>query len=637
MGQASLAARFRDLNVRSKLYCLGLTFTLGFLAFGVFADRTLAAAKVGGPEYERIIQGKDLIADVLPPPQYLVEAYLVVLQMVGNEDSSSLREHRADMRRLRKDYDVRHDFWTRELPPSDASTALLERSYFPALRFWEIYERDILPRLEAGDAEGARRVAFGPLATAYREHRAGIDTVVKAAAAAAEAQERSTIEETARQSSLLLLIGAFALVSGAAIGFAIIRSISDPLQLSVKALHALSAGDMSHRIEYVAADEFGMLSDACRSVERAVLHVAEQTSSLIQATRDGNFAQPPPQDEFKGVYAELVRNTAEMTQAVARPLHEAKSVLERVAAGDLQARVLSDYKGEFLHIKVALNGALDSLGGALWRVQRSADNVARATDEISSTGQDVTEGAAQQAESLKNVSIALEALTDMSGQGLGLAERTQQRTSLAETSAARGVQHMQLLSRAVEDIKSKSDETARIVRSIDAIAFQTNLLALNAAVEAARAGEAGRGFAVVADEVRSLAVRSAEAARSSSDLIEASMASADMGVTLNREVQEMLAEISDRIHEISQAMIEAAASSAAQSDGVRRINEMVESVSLVTQRNASGATAASSAANQLSSEVEQLRQVVAGFRLSPPQGASAAQPLRRQPQLRVAR
>jgi hypothetical protein len=154
------------------------------------------------------------------------------------------------------------------------------------------------------------------------------------------------------------------------------------------------------------------------------------------------------------------------------------------------------------------------------------------------------------------------------------------------------------------------------VKTIDEIAFQTNLLALNAAVEAARAGDAGRGFAVVAEEVRHLAMRSADAAKSTSTLIEESVDKAGQGVTINQEVFQNLSEITTRVNQISNVMGSITAGSEQQSQGVEQVNRAVEQINQVTQETAASAQQSASAALELNRQAEDMKNLVAGFRLS---------------------
>jgi methyl-accepting chemotaxis protein len=187
---------------------------------------------------------------------------------------------------------------------------------------------------------------------------------------------------------------------------------------------------------------------------------------------------------------------------------------------------------------------------------------------------------------------------------------------------------MSELCQAMDQIKSTSDRTAQIVRTIDEIAFQTNLLALNAAVEAARAGDAGKGFAVVAEEVRNLAMRSADAARSTSLMIADSVKSADRGVELNANVAKSFSQIQTQVGNVVEVMEEISAAVTTQAEGVVGINRMVEDLSRNTQSSAATTEQSASAALELSSQAESLRDLVSVFKLTGP----VAEPYRVQPQ-----
>ena len=606
---------FKNLPVRFKLYCLVGIFGLSFLGFGYSAYRTLELVKVGGPYYARIVQGKDLIADVLPPPEYLIESYLVVLQMVDETDKQALEALAKRSRELRADYDARHVYWEKELPPSTMKDALLDRSYRPALEFFRVYEQDFLPKVMAGDTDGARAVAAGELKQKYAAHRAGVDEVVKLATVAAASAETETATLTSTRRVELVLIGLTALGLAGLLGLLVTRLICQPLASAVQALDGLAAGDTAQEVDYESKDEIGALALACRRLKAAVLGVAQQTTSLIEAARQGNLDARGDVAKFQGIYAELVRGTNDMTEAVAAPIDEAARVLERVAEGDLLVRVSGNYQGEYQRIKLSLNSALSALGAALGDIRASTEHIASASTEVSSAGRDVATGASRQAASLEEVSAALQTLTVTTKHTASGIEQTRQRTDTARQSAQHGLENMEHLSQAVREIKSRSDETARIVKTIDEIAFQTNLLALNAAVEAARAGDSGRGFAVVAEEVRSLAMRSAEAARSTASLIEASVRSADSGVALNNTVHESLRNVHQQVHQVSELMADFASSSSQQSQGLTQISRTVEGVSEVTQQNAAAAEEFAGSANDVASQVAQMRAVVAGFQI----------------------
>src|SRR5690606_549888 len=173
-------------------------------------------------------------------------------------------------------------------------------------------------------------------------------------------------------------------------------------------------------------------------------------------------------------------------------------------------------------------------------------------------------------------------------------------------------------------IKGSADQTAKIVKTIDEIAFQTNLLALNAAVEAARAGDAGKGFAVVAEEVRSLAQRSAEAAKSTAELIEGSVKNAEAGVRLSDEVARQLGDIVAGAEKVSDIVAEIAAASAEQAKGIGQINGAISQINQITQQNAANSEQSAAAAEELSAQAGQLADMVGHFRISGQEAAGAA-------------
>jgi methyl-accepting chemotaxis protein len=185
----------------------------------------------------------------------------------------------------------------------------------------------------------------------------------------------------------------------------------------------------------------------------------------------------------------------------------------------------------------------------------------------------------------------------------------------ARSSAEKGMKSMRQLSEAIDRIKLSSDATAKIVKTIDEIAFQTNLLALNAAVESARAGEAGKGFSVVAEEVRNLAMRSAEAAKNTARLIEESVKNAQGGVIINLQVLQDLQGIDHQVNRMVEVMAKIASSSDHLSQGVTKVNVAVDQMNRVTQQTAANAEESASAAEELNKQSEEMKAMVRTFRL----------------------
>ncbi len=252
-----------------------------------------------------------------------------------------------------------------------------------------------------------------------------------------------------------------------------------------------------------------------------------------------------------------------------------------------------------------------------------ADSVTSASAQVASTSNLLADGASEQAANLEETSSSLEEMTGMTRQNADNSRSADAKAREAQEAAVRGVAAVGDMGDAIGQIKDSSDRTAKIIKTIDEIAFQTNLLALNAAVEAARAGDAGKGFAVVAEEVRSLAQRSAEAAKNTSALIEESQLRADKGVTTSMEVAEALAQIATSVDQVTQLASEIAAASEEQAQGIEQVNSSVAQMDRVTQSNAANAEESASASEELSAQARELNDMVSVL-ITTVRGAKAA-------------
>lgn len=259
---------------------------------------------------------------------------------------------------------------------------------------------------------------------------------------------------------------------------------------------------------------------------------------------------------------------------------------------------------------IVTRSILGPVGRVISQLKIDSGQIGAAASQIRDASQMLAESASNQASNLEEVSASLEEMSSMTQQN---ADNARQATSMAKdtrTSAEQGRDSMKKMSDTINKIKASSDETAKIVKTIDEIAFQTNLLALNAAVEAARAGEAGKGFAVVAEEVRSLAQRSAEAARTTSELIEGSQTNAFHGVNASVEVSEIFDEIVSGIQKVNNLIEDVSSASNEQAQGVEQLNIAVSQLDKITQANAATSEESASASQQLSSKTIDLDHVI---------------------------
>jgi len=243
-------------------------------------------------------------------------------------------------------------------------------------------------------------------------------------------------------------------------------------------------------------------------------------------------------------------------------------------------------------------------------LHEGATQLSSASSQVAEASQQMAEAASEQASSLEETSASLEEMSSMIKQNADSAHQADQMATETRGAAEQGLKAMTVMTEAINKIESSAGETAKIIKTIDEIAFQTNLLALNAAVEAARAGDAGKGFAVVAEEVRNLAQRSAEAAKTTSALIEGSQQNASHGVEASKGVGQFLEKIAGNVGKMKQLISEVAAATGEQSQGIEQINTAVSHLDSVTQSNAASSEEAASASEELSAQSDELTHMV---------------------------
>ncbi len=402
-----------------------------------------------------------------------------------------------------------------------------------------------------------------------------------------------------------------------------------PIQADVDRLAAeLKAVQEAYKVAfeaYKAADnDFAAGDKAAKGKDRAVNEAL--TKLLEELSKAENNATEEAISEAKvGTRVSLIvmvlvtaiamGGAVWLSRQITRPIGEAVDLAERVAHGHLNNRIDVEGSDETANLLQSLKDMQTKLSTLVANVRQGSEGVATASSEIAQGNHDLSSRTEQQASALEETAASMEELGATVKQNADSARQANQLAQSASTVAIKGGEVVGQVVETMKGINESSRKISDIISVIDGIAFQTNILALNAAVEAARAGEQGRGFAVVASEVRSLAGRSADAAKEIKQLINASVERVEHGTTLVDQAGVTMTEVVSSIRRVTDIMGEISAASSEQANGVSQVGEAVTHMDQATQQNAALVEEMAAAASSLKSQAQELVQLVSTFQI----------------------
>ncbi len=341
-----------------------------------------------------------------------------------------------------------------------------------------------------------------------------------------------------------------------------------------------------------------------------VLQVQTQTEARRQANTYGILTG------LAVIIAAIFFATAWLVRSIREPLSQANELAARIAQGDLSSDISTHREDEFGQLLKSLNAMNASLSTMVSQVRASTDNIAIASAEIATGNNDLAQRTEQTSSNLQATASSMDALTSTVQNSADSARQATALASNASIVAQRGGEVVSQVVTTMQEIDASSKKISDIISVIDGIAFQTNILALNAAVEAARAGEQGRGFAVVASEVRSLAGRSAEAAREIKTLIGTSVDKVESGTRLVTEAGTTMTDIVQSVTRVADVIREITDAATVQSTGISGVNTAISNLDQMTQQNAALVEESAAAAESLREQADNMKRAVSVFKVS---------------------
>jgi len=491
----------KNISIGKKLVLLLTIFIMGYAIFGFVSFSTLNKLRINGNLYNHIIMNKDLIADVLPPPEYIIESYMNVLRMVDERDPARIDNFSTELKRLQADYEKRHQFWTKEplLESGALRNTMLTEAYYPAAQFYDIVFNQFIPALKKGDHEYAKRLVQGELNTLYEAHRRSVDQIVRVATEKYEETETLARTEIQNDTKLLFSIAFVVIVAAVILSLVIRSSITRPLGIVVNSISKIENGDMTVRVGLERSDELGILSKALDSLSEKLQTIfknlqmnsntlagsAEELSSIgrqVTSTTEQvnvNISAMASSATQASVNANEVAGTAEEMSTnmntIAAAVEEMSSSIKQISNNASDAHKIA---GEATTKSVEATKAMNNLGAAAKEIGQVTDVIKRIAEKTNLLALNATIEAATAGSAGKGFAVVANEIKELANQSAKSADDITRRIESIQLGTGEAVAVINGVS---EIIKKINNSVEIISNHVDQQTKASNEIANNVA------------------------------------------------------------------------------------------------------------------------------------------------------------